>query len=116
MSVTSSSSAELTVIRLDGEVDITVAAELKAALLEAVEHRREIRISIESASALDVTAFQLLWSAEREARRIGLRFSITQGLGEPIRRSLECMGLNGLLDSQSDDYVVQAIGCGQEGE
>jgi anti-anti-sigma factor len=87
-------------LRLEGEINIAVAAELKASLLEAMRSGREICVSLGSASALDVTAFQLLWAAQREVRRAGLQFALTGS--ESIQHSLECMGLGGLLGAQDE--------------
>jgi len=84
-------------IQLDGEIDIAVAAELKASLLKALESGREISVSLQDVTALDLTAFQLLWSAQREARQKGLKFAVMRELSEHIQTSLECMGLEGLL-------------------
>jgi len=89
-------------LRLEGEIDIAIAAELKASLLEALASGREIFVSLQSASALDVTAFQLLWAAEREARRAGLKFALMGTWSQSIRSSLECMGLDELLKEQPE--------------
>ena len=97
MGVTMSQTEETTAIRLDGAIDIAVAAELKASLLEALKLGRQICISTEAATDLDVAAFQLLWAAGREARRAGLKFTVMEKWSEPVRSSLECMGLAGLL-------------------
>ncbi len=71
-------------IRLDGEIDIGCAAELKSVLEEALAVKGDVsdpaRISLAQVTAMDVTAVQLLWAAQREelagrpeadARRIG---------------------------------------------
>jgi anti-anti-sigma factor len=63
-------------VALSGTIDIACAAELKALLLEALNTGNEVRISLDGATYLDVTAFQLLWAAEQEARRSGVTFRI----------------------------------------
>jgi len=64
------------VIRLDGEINIGSAAELKELLLQALASGRELRIDLEHATELDVTALQLLWAAEREARGSSRGFTL----------------------------------------
>jgi Anti-anti-sigma regulatory factor (antagonist of anti-sigma factor) len=61
-------------IRLDGEVGIVCAGELKKVLLEALASERDVLVDLQQASELDVTAMQLLWAAEREASKSGRRF------------------------------------------
>jgi anti-anti-sigma factor len=64
-------------IRLEGEVNITSAAEVKKLLLQALASGTELRVDLERATELDVTAMQLLWAAEREARASGKGFILT---------------------------------------
>jgi hypothetical protein len=59
------------VIRLEGEIGIADAAQLKEVLLEALRPGAGARIALEMASGLDVTAVQLLWAAERAAQASG---------------------------------------------
>jgi anti-anti-sigma regulatory factor len=77
-------SEALYVIRRGGETNITSAAELKKLLLEALASGRELRVDLESATELEVTALQLLWAAEREARRSGLGFTLAGPVPEEI--------------------------------
>lgn len=97
MGIASSQSGDLSLIQLDGEIDIAIAAELRASLLEALKSGREISVSLDAVTALDLTAFQLLWSAQREATQNGLKFTLTRELSEPIQSSLKSIGLDGLL-------------------
>jgi anti-anti-sigma regulatory factor len=83
-------------IRLDGVIDIASAVELKAALLAAFATGKEVRISLEATTDLDVTAFQLLWAAEREAKRLGVGLALTGQPPEKVVRSLARAGLDGL--------------------
>ena len=64
------------VIRLDGEINIGSAAELKKLLLQALASGRELRVDLEHATELDVTALQLLWAVEREARGSSRGFTL----------------------------------------
>jgi len=58
-------------IRLEGVIDIESAAELKSILLQALGSGRAVHLTVESATHLDITALQLLWAAERDARTSG---------------------------------------------
>jgi anti-anti-sigma factor len=84
---------DVSLLRLEGVVDISAAAELKAALLEAIAAGKSIRVSADDVSELDVCAYQLLWAAEREAKRSGLQFAFTGELSDTIESSLASAGL-----------------------
>ena len=58
-------------IRLSGEVNIRCAAELKEILVEALSLDRELRVDLTGVTEVDITALQLLWVAEREAKSAG---------------------------------------------
>jgi ABC-type transporter Mla MlaB component len=81
------------VLRLDGAIDISVAAELKTALLAALAAGKAIRILPQAVSELDVTAFQLLWAAEREAKKQALKFAYTAEMPSPVAGALSELGL-----------------------
>ena len=61
-------------IRLEGEINISSAAELKKLLLEALSSGKELSLDMERVTELDVTALQLVWAAEREAKASGVNF------------------------------------------
>ncbi len=71
-------------IVLANTIDIVCAAELKALLLEALNSGTEVRISLDDATDLDVTAIQLLWAAGREAQHSGLEFRVSGQGSEPV--------------------------------
>jgi anti-anti-sigma regulatory factor len=73
---------------LAGTIDIACAAELKTLLLEALNSGTEVIISLADAADLDVTAFQLLWAAERQARQSGVEFTFSGQAPEPISTAL----------------------------
>ena len=60
-------------IRLEGECSVACAAELKTLLLEGLAVGGELRLDLDQAGEMDLTAFQLLWAAGREADRRGTR-------------------------------------------
>jgi anti-anti-sigma regulatory factor len=80
------------VIRLEGAIDIGCAADLKAVLLEALASGGAARISVESATGMDVTAVQLLWAAECEARVSGMVLALEGPIPEALRATLEEAG------------------------
>jgi anti-anti-sigma regulatory factor len=59
-------------IRLEGEVSITSAAELKEALLAGLSAGTDLHLDLENAGKIDVTVMQLLWAAGRDADRTGV--------------------------------------------
>jgi anti-anti-sigma factor len=93
MAVNLDQSEALCVIRLDGEINIGSAAELKKLLLQALATGRELRIDLEHATELDVTALQLLWAAEREARGSSRGFTLAGRVPEEISAAVVDAGL-----------------------
>jgi hypothetical protein len=69
----------LSLICLEGAVEIGCAGELKKLLVQALGSGSEVRVSLEAAADLDVTAVQLLWAAARQANAAG---EIAAALGE----------------------------------
>jgi hypothetical protein len=67
-------SGALPVIRLEGEVNIESAAELKGLLIKALGMGTETRVSLEKATDLDISAMQLLIATERDAAKSKIRF------------------------------------------
>jgi anti-anti-sigma regulatory factor len=59
-------------IRLEGQVTIASAAELKTLLLEWLAAGKDLELDLEGAEEIDITIMQLLWAAEREAARTGV--------------------------------------------
>jgi anti-anti-sigma regulatory factor len=94
VSVVLEESQELSVIRLDGSIGIASAAELKKLLLQALGPGKEVRVSLERSTDLDVTAVQLLWAAGREAKRSGARFTFMEAMPEEISIALGDAGFD----------------------
>ncbi|MGO9575568.1 MAG: STAS domain-containing protein [Terriglobales bacterium] len=86
MPITLAGSERMCVIRLEGEVNVASAAELKKLLLEALasQQQGEVRVDLKNASELDISILQLLSAAEREARASGKGFSLAGGVPEGI--------------------------------
>ena len=88
-----------TVVTLEGAIDIASAAEFKAVLVKALGSGKQLSVSLQNASYLDVTAVQLLWSAGRQARRTGIGFSLSGHLSGPISVLIADAGFPSLPDS-----------------
>lgn len=80
------------VIRLEGEVNIADAAQLKEVLLTALREGGGTRISLKTATGLDVTAVQLLWAAEREARASGMVLALDGPVPDGLYAALRAAG------------------------
>jgi anti-sigma B factor antagonist len=63
-------------IRLEGDLTVTSAAELKSVLLEGLASGKDLQLDLERAEEIDITVMQLLWAAGREADRTGARIVI----------------------------------------
>lgn len=82
-------------IRLEATLDVAFAAELKKTLTEALQRGKAVRIELDAVSGLDVTAVQLLWAAQREARLSGTTFDVASGLPECQCALLRVLGFDG---------------------
>jgi anti-anti-sigma regulatory factor len=72
----------LQLLRIEGEVTIASAGEIKSLLLEALTSGKELRVKLDQATELDVTVMQLLYAAQRDASLSGIRFSVEGQLSE----------------------------------
>ena len=63
-------------IRMDGNVTVSSAQELKEMLLEWLAARMRLELDLDSAEEIDVTILQLLWAASREAAHAGIEIAI----------------------------------------
>lgn len=82
----------MSVIHLDGAIDIGVGAELKQTLLEELKQAKAMRVAFGLTADLDVTAVQLLWAAEREARTLNIGFALEGSVPDSLSDSLKEMG------------------------
>jgi anti-anti-sigma regulatory factor len=83
----------LTLIQLEGAIDVGCAAELKELLIEKLKSGLAVQVALESATVLDVTAVQLLWAASREAQRVGVEFGFKGQSPEAVRSALAEAGI-----------------------
>lgn len=79
-------------IRLQGVIDVRCAAELKAALLDALALGAAIRLRFDDSTELDGTAVQLLVAAECAARSADLSWTVQGGWPESLAASLRDAG------------------------
>jgi anti-anti-sigma regulatory factor len=63
------------IIRLEGEMTVTSAAELKEILAKALSEG-DLQLDLERAEEIDIAVMQLLWAAGREAERKGVDISV----------------------------------------
>ena len=75
-------------IRLEGDIDICCAVELKTLLLQALASGTKVRLSLQDTIDLDVTAFQLLWAVEREARESSVGFALAEHVPDQVSQAL----------------------------
>jgi anti-anti-sigma regulatory factor len=78
----------LNAIRLEGVIDICCAVELKTVLLQALGSGTKVHVSLEDAIDMDVTAFQLLWAAERAAKGSSVEFALAGRVPEQVSQAL----------------------------
>jgi anti-sigma B factor antagonist len=87
----------VTVVELAGELDVTTAGDLRAALQEIdLDGGIEVRTDLSRLEFLDSSGMGVLVSACRRIREAGGAFSAVCGDGE-ARRALEIAGLLGYL-------------------
>lgn len=64
-------------IRLSGQTDISMAAELKAALLELLAApERQLTIDLSAVSEFHISIIQLVWAAANETHQRGIAFHV----------------------------------------
>jgi anti-anti-sigma regulatory factor len=65
-------------------MDIACAADFKNLLIEALASGKELQLDLQKTEDLDLTALQLLWAAEREAKGSGRSFVLAGPLPAPL--------------------------------
>ncbi len=78
-------------VRLEGELTLASAAELKSLLVEWLASGRDLQLDLESAGEVDITAMQLLWAAGRKAARAGNGIAIR--VSEAVEKAVAGRGL-----------------------
>jgi anti-anti-sigma regulatory factor len=96
-------------IRLQGNVNINCAAELKQILLRALLSAGPVSISFGELTDADVTTLQLLWAAAREAQSAAKPLTFSGTLPDDLRLSLELAGFGNFPPLA--DRLSQVDGC-----
>jgi hypothetical protein len=84
MPVNLDNSEGISLIRMEGDVSIAMAAEMKDLLVKALASGTDQHISMASATDLDVTALQLLYAADREAAKSGTKLTLDDHVPDEI--------------------------------
>ncbi|MFT3736790.1 MAG: STAS domain-containing protein [Rhodocyclaceae bacterium] len=72
-----SASAEALLLKLEGEITIYRAEEIRQALIAALETQRSIALDLSAVTELDTTGVQLLLAARRTAQTRGQALHLT---------------------------------------
>jgi anti-anti-sigma regulatory factor len=80
-------------VRLEGVIDIESAAEMKDILINALASNKEIRLMLDGAIELDITALQLLYAAERSAAKMGIPLTLEGSVPDDIGTAMTDAGL-----------------------
>ena len=99
MAVSIDSQSGTRYIRLTEVIDIAQAAELKRILMDAMALSSRVRIFVSGATAVDVTAVQLLWASVLHASSAGTDLVVEGPLSKEVERSLACTGIFSILNS-----------------
>lgn len=94
MATLGTQTGSINLIELDGELNISSAAELKEKLLQALESGTGISVSLAGVSAVDITAVQLLWAARRQAQMAGIAFTFAPPIPDHVVALLRDAGLS----------------------
>lgn len=80
-------------VRLEGDVDIASAAEIKSILINALASKKAIVLSLENVTELDITALQLLYAAELDSANSGIQFMLQGAFPEIVSAAMTDSGL-----------------------
>jgi anti-anti-sigma regulatory factor len=111
MPITLAQSERLCLIRLEGEINVASAAELKKLLLEALASQRQggVRVELINASELDISILQLLSAAEREARASGQGFSLAGEVPERIAAAVAEAGFERFPVPSDQSHEIKGL-------
>lgn len=88
---------EGSILRLDGELTVNSAIELKSAFLESMKKGIPIAIDLSGVTEVDASGFQLLWSASKTEVFSNPGYAFFRSLPDDRKRDLSDRGypLNG---------------------
>lgn len=87
-------------LRLESEMEIGDALELKRQLLIALDSRKSISVELAGVLGLDITSMQLLWAAATEAISVGNSIRFKDPVSEHATSGLSQADLDSLLGRQ----------------
>lgn len=93
MPVTVEERENASLVSLEGAVDIASAQEVKDVLIKALASNKEIRLTLSSSTDLDITAFQLLHAAGRDASKKEITFMLEGSIPDEISAAMADAGL-----------------------
>ena len=91
-------------VKVEGEMTIYQALELKQGLMQCLHDCTEMEVSLAGVSEIDTAGFQLLVLAKREAARLGRSLRLV----EHSPATLEVMDLFNMAAYFGDPVVIQA--------
>lgn len=89
-------------IRIQGELTVQHAAELKACLLSALSSAQSVRVDLEAIEDIDLTCLQILCSAHKSALFAGKNLCLGDETPEHFRNSLDAAGFSRLQGCTMD--------------
>jgi anti-sigma B factor antagonist len=108
--------AGLPVVRLAGELDLSVYARVSAALqdLERDEPRpRAVIVDLRGLTFMDSTGVRVLAEAHRRAKRDGHRLAVVPGTGQPSR-VIQLLRLDGHVEMVADPDELAGLEDAEE--
>lgn len=91
--ITYEEGSSISSLRLEAEVGIRDALELKRILLDALAGEKELRVNVANATELDITVFQLLRAAALQAQAANLRIYLEGNVAESVSAAYGDAGL-----------------------
>jgi anti-anti-sigma regulatory factor len=88
-------------IRMDGQVTLASAGELKQLLLDWRVTRKDLEFDLGRVEEIDISILQLLWAAGREAGPMGVE--VTASASEPVAAAARESGF-----AQVPGFPIQA--------
>lgn len=88
-------------LRLQGEMDIADALDLKCQLLVALDAKKDILVELAGVTGLNLTTMQLLWAAVTEASATGSTIRFEDSTSETVAAALSQAGLDSLPRRQA---------------
>jgi anti-anti-sigma regulatory factor len=107
-----SKSAEA-ILEPQGTIDITQARQLRDDLLSALAENSQLTVKLAGVIEADMTFFQLLCAAHREAAQAGKSLSVdSEGIQEPLQRLVIEGGIARQFDCQHV-HGQRCLWCGE---